>query len=121
MDITATPDLSYSPPAAIVNVLRSEYRKLRTVRSTFWALVAAVVFNVGVAALLAIFVSGRLSAHERATIDVVRLSLGGLHRSQVAIGVLGVLVITSEYSTGMSRRRPGRARGDGRGPGRERR
>ena len=37
------------------------------------------------------------------TIDSVRVSLGGLHLSQVAIGVLGVLVITSEYGTGMIR------------------
>jgi ABC-2 type transport system permease protein len=103
MDITATPDTAYGPLTAAVNVLRSEYCKLRTVRSTFWALFTAVVANVGVAALLAIFVTGRLSAHQKATIDSVRLTMGGLHISQVAIGVLGVLVISSEYSTGMIR------------------
>jgi ABC-2 type transport system permease protein len=84
-------------------VLRSEYCKLRTVRTTFWTLSTAVASNVGVAALLAIFVSGRLTAQQQATTDVVRLTLGGLHVSQVAIGVLGVLVISSEYSTGMIR------------------
>ena len=103
MDITATADTTYGPLTAAVNVLRSEYCKLRTVRSTVWTLTAAVASNVGVAALLAIFVSGRLSAHQKATIDVVRLTLGGLHLSQVAIGVLGVLVISSEYSTGQIR------------------
>ena len=46
---------------------------------------------------------GHLSAHQKATIDAVRLSLAGLHLSQIAIGVLGVLVITSEYGTGMIR------------------
>jgi len=103
MDITATAETTYSPLTAAVNVLRSEYCKLRTVRSTFWALFTAVASNVGVAALLAIFVSGRLTANQKATTDVVRLTLGGLHISQVAIGVLGVLVISSEYSTGMIR------------------
>lgn len=103
MDITATAETTYSPLTAVVNVLKSEYCKLRTVRSTFWTLLTAVVANVGVAALLAIFVSGRLSAHEKSTVDVVRLTLGGMHVSQVAIGVLGVLVISGEYSTGMIR------------------
>jgi ABC-2 type transport system permease protein len=84
-------------------ILRSEMCKLRTVRSTFWALGAAVVFNVAVAAVLAIVLPGHLSAHQKATIDSVRVSLGGLHLSQIAIGLLGVLAVTSEYSTGMIR------------------
>ena len=103
MDITTTAETAYSPLTAVANVLRSEYCKLRSVCSTFWTLFTAAVSNVGVAALLAIFVSGRLTAHQKATVDVVRLTLGGLHVSQVAIGVLGVLVISSEYSTGMIR------------------
>ena len=36
-------------------------------------------------------------------LDSVRVSLGGLHLSQVAIGLLGVLAVTSEYSSGMIR------------------
>jgi hypothetical protein len=62
-----------------------------------------VVSNVAVAALLAIFLPGHMSAHQKATIDSTRVSLGGLHLSQVAFGVLGVLLITSEYGTGMIR------------------
>jgi len=85
------------------DVLRSEARKLRTVRSTWWALLAAVGCNIVTAALLGVFLPGRLSAHKAATADSVRISLGGLHLSQVAIGLLGVLAITSEYGTGMIR------------------
>lgn len=84
-------------------VLRSEAWKLRTVRSTFWALLAAAGFNVVTAALLGIVLPGHLSASDQAAIDPVRLSLGGLHLSQIAIGLLGVLTVTSEYSTGMIR------------------
>jgi ABC-2 type transport system permease protein len=84
-------------------VLRSEFCKFRSVRSTFWALAAAAGFNVAVAVVLGLFLPGALSAHEKATLDSTRLSLGGLHLSQIAIGVLGVLVITSEYGTGMIR------------------
>ncbi len=84
-------------------VLRSEARKLATVRSTIWALLAAVAFNVITAALLGALLPGHLSAHQKAVIDSVRVSLGGLHLSQVAVGLLGVLAVTGEYSSGMIR------------------
>jgi ABC-2 type transport system permease protein len=87
--------------AHFADLLRSELCKFRSVRWTFWALLAAVAFNIGLAALLAIFLPGQLSTHELTTLDVTRVSLGGVHLSQIALGVLGVLVITSEYSTGM--------------------
>jgi ABC-2 type transport system permease protein len=87
----------------LADVLRSEFSKLRSVRSTFWTLTAAVVFNVVIAALAAIFIPGHLSAQDKATTDGVRLSLAGLHLSQIAFGVLGALVITSEYGTGLIR------------------
>jgi len=95
------------PPADLAplfaGVLRSEARKLATVRSTTWAVLAAVAFNVITAALLGALLPGHLSAHQKATIDSVRVSLGGLHLSQIAIGLLGVLAVTSEYSSGMIR------------------
>jgi len=95
------------PPAGLVplfaGVLRSEARKLGTVRSTSWILLAAVAFNVVTAALLGVLLPGHLSAHQKATIDSVRVSLGGLHLSQIAVGLLGVLAVTSEYSSGMIR------------------
>lgn len=103
MATIATPQTPYSPLSGFADVLRSEFCKLRTVRSTYWTLLAAVVFNVGLAALLAIFLPGALTAEGKAAVDVTRLSLGGIHLSQIAFGVLGVLVITSEYGTGMIR------------------
>jgi hypothetical protein len=87
----------------LLDVLRSELCKLRSVRSTYWALLATIAFNVVVAVALAIFLPSQLSAHERATLDTTRVSLGGMHLSQVACGLLGVLVITSEYGTGTIR------------------
>lgn len=87
----------------VADLLRSEWCKLRTVRSTLWTLVFAVAANVVVAVLAATFIPSRLSSHEKATLDSIRVTLAGLHLSQIAFGVLGVLVITSEYSTGMIR------------------
>jgi ABC-2 type transport system permease protein len=103
MQAIATPRPAPGPLPHFAGILRSEFCKLRSVRSTFWALLAAVAFNIVAAALLAIFLPRALSGHEKAAIDSTRVSLGGMHLSQVAIGLLGVLVITSEYGTGMIR------------------
>ena len=103
MAATATRPAQGHSLARFANVTRSELCKLRSVRSTYWALTAAVTFNVVTAALLGIFLPRALSAHQREVIDSTRVSLGGMHLSQVAIGLLGVLVITGEYSTGMIR------------------
>ena len=104
--MTATTTAPRAPAGLVplfAGILQSEARKLGTVRSTCWALLAVVVFNVVTAALLGALLPGHLSAHQKATIDSVRVSLGGLHLSQIAIGLLGVLAVTSEYSSGMIR------------------
>jgi ABC-type transport system involved in multi-copper enzyme maturation permease subunit len=85
------------------NVLRAELCKLRTVRSTYWVLLAAFAANIGFAALAAAVLAPRLDAGDLAHVDVVQLALAGLHLSQVAFGVFGTMLITSEYSTGMIR------------------
>lgn len=103
MHATASPQSRYGSFSRFANILRSELCKLRSVRSTPWTLLAAVAFNVGLAALLAVFLPGQLTAHDKATLDSTRVSLGGMHLSQVAFGLLGVLVITSEYTTGTIR------------------
>jgi ABC-2 type transport system permease protein len=86
-----------------VDVLRSEWCKLASLRSSLWILAFAAASNIALAALAAIFLPSHLSAHDKATLDPIRVSLAGLHLSQIAFGVLGVLVISSEYSTGMIR------------------
>lgn len=103
MQALTVPAAPYNPLSGFADVLKAEFLKLCSVRSTFWTLLSAVVFNVGLGAALGAFVPSHLSDADRQHLDAVRLSLGGLHLSQIAIGVLGVLVITSEYSTGMIR------------------
>lgn len=98
---TAPPRAGLAPLFA--GIVRSEARKLGTVRSTTWALLAVVAFTVITAALLGALLPGHLSVHQKAAIDSVRVSLGGLHLSQVAAGLLGVLAVTGEYSSGMIR------------------
>jgi hypothetical protein len=103
MTVIAENRASSLPRSAFADVLRSEACKLGSVRSTVWTLIAVVASNVVFAAAAAIVLPGHLSAHEKATIDSIRVSLAGLHLSQIAIGVLGVLVITNEYSSGRIR------------------
>lgn len=91
------------PTSAFGDVLRSELCKLRSVRSTYWSLSAAVGFMLAFAALEAIFLPSRLSDSSSEHLDAVRVSLGGSHLSQVAFGVLGVLIITTEYTSGTIR------------------
>jgi ABC-2 type transport system permease protein len=92
------------------HVLLSEWTKIRSVRSTVWTLVIFVVVCVGFTALIAWLTEthwyGPRAAERdaRAISDPVGFILGtGVGLGQLAIGVLGVLVITSEYSSGVIR------------------
>jgi len=87
-------------------VLLSEWTKLRSVRSTRWSLAAALILTIGIAALAtAVFRNhwAGMSAADRADFHPLELNMAGVQLAQLAIGVLGVLVITAEYSTGMIR------------------
>ena len=83
-------------------VVRSEWTKLRTVRSTMWALLITVVSTVGFGVLLTAIVVGQWDKRSIAEIrgfDPLLYSCAGLNVAQLCIGVLGVLVMTSEYGT----------------------
>ena len=87
-------------------VLQSEWTKLRTLRSTLWSLLAAVVAMAGLGPAVAAVQMSRwshLGLEERLRFDSIDSGVGGFHGAQLAIGVLGVLVISGEYSTGMIR------------------
>lgn len=101
-----TPD----PPrgtGVLRHALRSEWTKLWTVRSTYWTLLLAVVIMIGYAALLAGTISASvndMSSAERAGLpSALFFSLVGAQLAQLVLAVLGVLVISSEYRTGMIR------------------
>jgi ABC-2 type transport system permease protein len=86
------------------SAVRMEWLKLRSVRSTAWIM---LVFAVGLIGL-AILVLGReqwatMSAADRASFDPVDQGFAGLAIGQLAFGVLGVLAITSEFSSGLIR------------------
>jgi hypothetical protein len=87
-------------------VVVSEWTKLRTLRSTLWSLFVALLLTIGFPCLFAVVTSshwGNMRPGERARRHPLDIALVGVNVSQLAIGVLGVLVITGEYSTGMIR------------------
>jgi ABC-2 type transport system permease protein len=108
--VTATDASSFSYDAPVhrptlLDVVRSEWLKLRTVRSTFWTLAAVVAIMVGFGVLICVAQVAtwdQLSASEQQAnpVNGTTSSLAGLLFAQLAMVVLGVLVITSEYSTG---------------------
>ncbi len=82
------------------DLVRAEWTKLRTVRSTWWALLLTAVGMVGLGALFcARYGIGGLSPADRAGFDPAAYSLSGFFLAQLAVGVLGVLAITSEYAS----------------------
>src|SRR3954453_12891639 len=88
------------------NVLRSEWTKLWSLRSTRWSLLAAVLVMTGMGIVVATFEMIRwtqLDEHDLSTFDSINIGVSGYQLAQLAIGVLGVLVIAGEYSTGMIR------------------
>ena len=84
----------------------SEWTKLTSVRSSVWALLTTAVLGVGLGAIVTTAQVSRWSTRtlaEQAAFDPTRSSLAGLLFAQLAIGVLGVLVVSAEYSTGTIR------------------
>jgi hypothetical protein len=89
-----------------LRVARSEWTKLWSLRSTRWSLLLAVVAMAGLGIVFGAVQMAhwsQMSAHDRATFNPIDTSLGGWHIAQLAVGVLGVLVISGEYTTGMIR------------------
>jgi ABC-type transport system involved in multi-copper enzyme maturation permease subunit len=98
---------AYSQPQRVTQarVLRSEWTKLRTQPSTGWALLATVVLIIGFGILYSLLREARPPHGAAAvkTFDSTSVSLAGVQLAQIAAGVLGVLLVTSEYASGLIR------------------
>jgi ABC-type transport system involved in multi-copper enzyme maturation permease subunit len=88
------------------DLVRSEWTKIRTVRSTMWTIGVTIVLGIGIGALVSALTQSHwnsMGAVNRATFDPTATSLTGLLFAQFSVGVLGVLVISAEYTTGTIR------------------
>jgi ABC-2 type transport system permease protein len=89
--------------ATLPRVIRSEWTKFWSLRSTWWTLLIAFIVTVGFATLLSWAASSqfdKMDARDKATLDVTNLAMVGVAFGQLAFAVLGALVVASEYSSG---------------------
>jgi ABC-2 type transport system permease protein len=85
-------------------VVRSEWIKLRTLRSTWWCAAVLLALSVLMGVLISAVIGegGRLPASQQEALAVQVLTLS-VNFTQLVAAVLGVLVISGEYGTGMIR------------------
>ncbi|MER5216367.1 ABC transporter permease [Streptomyces sp. NPDC002838] len=91
---------------AAIQVVRSEWTKIRSVASTVWTLSLAVVVTVALGALISALSKSEfdtMSRQDQLTFDPTFVSFAGMGLGQLAMIVFGVLVVSNEYSTGMIR------------------
>ena len=94
-----------TPKVTQTRVLRSEWIKIRSIRSTVWAVVAMAAALIGGAAFAAvgIVVKDSPPAATAVAIDPSGGTLSGTGLAQLAVIVFGVVAVTGEYRTRMIR------------------
>jgi hypothetical protein len=105
-NIQQLPRAAHTGRVTQARVAFSEWTKLHSLRSTRWSLGVGVLLTIALPVVFSAVTSshwGSMSLHERADRHPLDIALAGVNVSQLAIAVLGVLVITGEYSTGMIR------------------
>jgi len=81
--------------------LYAEWTKLRTLTSTAWLLLGAVVLTIGIT--VAVLAATHQSPGSGGGQDPTKIALTGIDLGQAVIAVLAVLAISEEYGTGMIR------------------
>ncbi|ANZ16235.1 ABC transporter permease [Streptomyces noursei] len=92
--------------AVVGQVLRSEWTKIRSVRSTVWTLGTAAVVTIVTGVLICTLVRkdfDSMPEQRQLSFDATNISFAGMGLGQLAMIVFGVLVVSNEYSTGMIR------------------
>lgn len=100
------PRLETTGRVTFPHVLRSEWTKFRSVRSTAWSLGVGILLTIGFPLLFATVTSthwNNMSPQDQADRHPLDIALAGVNVAQLAIAVLGVLMISAEYSTGSIR------------------
>jgi ABC-2 type transport system permease protein len=89
-------------PVTLRRVVRSEWIKFWTLRST-WAVLGAAVVSMLVLALVVAYNTRHLTSNLQANDIAPSSTLQGYYLGQLLIGALGVLFVSGEYGTGMIR------------------
>jgi ABC-2 type transport system permease protein len=83
----------------VTRALRAEWTKLRTLRSTWWALTAVFGLTVGLGAFFSAGSSTDVDVAGGGDNDIVRDSLVGIYLGQIGVVAFATVAITSEYAT----------------------
>ena len=100
------PRLDVTGRVAFRRVLVSEWTKLRSVRSTKWSLAVGFLLTIAFPVIFALVTRSHwhsMAPHERRDRHPLDIALAGVNVAQLAIAVLGVLLVSAEYSTGSIR------------------
>ncbi|MET3637625.1 MULTISPECIES: ABC transporter permease [Curtobacterium] len=90
-------------------LVRSEWIKFRSIRSTWWCYAIIVALTIGLGALLGLYApivglpEGAEVTQAVANAQIVNLSISSVGFTVLVAAVLGVLIITGEYGTGQVR------------------
>lgn len=107
----AGPDRSHTPThggvsrrdgLSIGGLFRSEWIKLWTLRSTYWCFGIAAVLTIGFGFLVAVAMD-QLNGNSAPPAAFLEAATAGLSVAELVVAVLGALVVTGEYGTGMIR------------------
>jgi hypothetical protein len=94
------------PSARPLDLVAAEWIKLRSLRSTYWVLLAAAATAFGLSLLVCTVDAGQwthMSPGRRAAFDPMADSLAGFAVAQLLFAAIGVLMMTGEYSSGLIR------------------
>ncbi|GAA2460963.1 ABC transporter permease subunit [Agromyces soli] len=104
------PRLAHTARLSFGGILRSEWIKLRSLRSTVWSYLIVVAISLGMAVLMSFSLANGMSGMDvsaappaEQTGMVLQSAVFGTYFGQLVIAVLGVLIISGEYTTGMIR------------------
>jgi ABC-2 type transport system permease protein len=113
---TITPTMSTTSPRprttelSFGGVLRSEWIKMRSLRSTMWSYLFVIVLTLGLALAMSLTTASGAGGSDIASATgdgqtqlFVQSSVFGVYLAQLVVAVLGVLVVSGEYGTGMIR------------------
>lgn len=101
-EVTDAPPRTHVPAARTSDVLRGEWIKLWSVRSSVWTLVALFGFGAGLTAMICATTADGIASGETGE-SAASFITWGMMIAQVTAVVLGALVVSNEYSSGMIR------------------
>lgn len=105
--VVERPTVQAVPKVTQSRVIRSEWTKFHSLRSSKVIVGLTALLTIGLAAIICGVVAAQwatnMSQEDRLRFDPAIAPLQGVHLSQLAVGVLGVLLISGEYATGMIR------------------